>query len=79
MSKWFLIDDCTTAKGATFEEPMAATTREEAAEELRRAWDRLSRADQKARDDFRAVLAEADEDGIIDYETVTDEVTREEV
>lgn len=78
MRKWFLIDDCTTAKGAVFEEPMAAATREEAAEELRRAWDRLSKADQKARDSFRAVLAEADEDGNVDYETVTDEVTREE-
>lgn len=78
MRNWFLIDDCTTVKGATFEEPLAAATREEAAEELRRAWDRLSRADQKARDDFRAVLAEADEEGNIDYETVTDEVTREE-
>ena len=76
MRNWFLIDDCTTAKGATFEEPMAAATREEAAEELRQAWDRLNKADQKARDYFFAVLAEADEDGNIDYETVTDEVTR---
>lgn len=78
MNKWFLIDDMITARGLLTEEPMAAATREEAAEELRRAWDRLSRADQKARDDFRAVLAETDEDGNIDYETVTDEVTREE-
>ena len=71
MKKWFLIDDCGTE---LFNESMNATTKEEAAEELADAWDALTRADQKRRVDFYAILAEPDEDGDPNFDTSADVV-----
>ena len=75
MKAWFIEDDCTSKAANIWVERMKATTKEEAAQELRDEWDRLTRVDKKRRDSFKAIYAEPDEDGGIDYDTVTDEVT----
>ena len=73
--RWYLIDDATHSRGQIFEDQMNAKTREEAEVELKRAWDRLTPAEQKHRDAFYAGYAALDEDGCVDYDIKTDIIT----
>lgn len=74
MKKWYLIDDCTTKKGAVFTEELGADTREEARATIYETWNALTTHDQSLRDSYTAVYADLDEDGGVDYESITDEV-----
>jgi len=57
--KWYIIDDCTTKKGAIYTEEIHGDPREA----LTAAWDALTEHDKAARDSFFAALCETDEDG----------------
>lgn len=72
MKKWYIEDDCGTE---IWTDEMKAQTKEEAVEELRSSWNRLTAHDQKRRNSFRAVCGELGEDGCLDYDSITDEVT----
>ena len=56
--KWFLVDDCTTKKGAIYTSEMKATTREEAERELEAEWNELTEYDKTRRDEFYAVYGD---------------------
>ena len=72
--KWYIEDDCTSKAAAIWTEEMKATTKTEAEDELRKAWNRMTAYEQRRRDSFRAVYGELDEDGCLDYDTIVDEV-----
>lgn len=70
--KWYLIDDCTTKGAFIDEEQLDVETKEEAAAIARSRFDGLSDHDKARRDAFYICLADCDEDGNIDYDTMTD-------
>lgn len=72
MEKWYLVDDCESSKAACFEEVLSAETQEDAITEARLVWDRLTLHDQRDRDEFFVGYADTDEDGCLDYDTMTD-------
>jgi hypothetical protein len=68
--RWWLIDDCTTAAAACWEQPLQVETKEEAVKEARRRWESLTKHDQDKRDNFYVCLCRYDEEGLIDLETM---------
>lgn len=77
MKKWVLIDwrkdDLET------ETILEAKTREEALAEARTKWRKLSRYDQKNRDDFYAAFVEVDEGGYADLDSESGYISIEEI
>lgn len=69
MKKWILIENM----GDQFETVLSATSKEEAIREAKAIWNRLSRFDQKRREEFYIVFAEID-DGIVNLDTATESV-----
>lgn len=70
MKKWFVVDNCLTAKGEIFTHP--ADSREQAYAEATAEWKHLGQHDQSIRDDFYIGQAETDEEGNIDFDSMTD-------
>ncbi len=77
MKKWYMIDEVGTADSYdSFETELKyVNTRAEAEAAIGVAWDSLSDYDQNRRHAFYAVFCEADEDGILDYDTATEVIT----
>lgn len=75
MKAWYLIDDCTTKRAFMDEVKLDVTTKEEAIAEMHSTWDALSEHDKRDRDAFWVALFDADEDGIIDFDTAENEYT----
>lgn len=71
MKKWYLIDDCLASKGQVFESVLDCNTQKKAFDLAVREWESLSAHDQQDRDDFYIGFADVDEDGCVDYETMT--------
>lgn len=72
MKKWYLIDDCLHGARQVFETALDCDSQEEAFDLATREWEALSAHDQRARDDFYIGFADVDEDGCVDYNTMTD-------
>lgn len=71
-AKWYIIDDARTARSEIFEKPIEAANLTEAIKAARKGWDRLTEKEQTARNDFYVCRAKTDEDGCVDYDTMTD-------
>ena len=67
MKSWVLIENM----GDQFETVLKATTKDEAINEARAIWNRLSFHDQKRRKEFFLIYADV-EDGIVDFDSGTD-------
>lgn len=72
MKSWYLIDDCTTKKAHMYDEKLPATTQDRAVELACHTWNALSDHDKKLRDAFYIGLADVDEDGCVDFSSMTD-------
>lgn len=72
MKKWVIIDDCTRKRSAVFDEICMAQTKEGAYAEAKAKWDALTEHDKRDRDAFFVALSGYDEDGCIDYDSMTD-------
>ena len=70
MKKWIIVDDCLTAKGEIFAHPVDSL--EQAYAEACAEWKHLGRHDQGIRDGFYIGFAEIDEDGNVDFDSMTD-------
>ena len=53
--KYYLVDDCTTRRGASWNTVMLATNSMDAVKEMWREWDALTKHDQNERDEFYCV------------------------
>lgn len=71
-AKWYIIDDARAARGEIFEKPIEAAGLTDAIKAARKDWDCLAEKEQTARNDFYVCRAKTDEDGCIDYDTMTD-------
>ena len=74
MRKWYLIDDCISSKAEVFETELKATVKNEAIQEAKEIYNRLSDHDKKLRDEFYIGHFETDEDGNLNYDTMIDYV-----
>jgi hypothetical protein len=72
MKRWFLIDNATKSHAQIFETALDAKDQAEAIQIARREWDHLTDSEKKRRDDFFVGYAEEDEDGDVDWDTMTD-------
>ena len=72
MKKWVIIDDCTSKKAAVYDETCKDQTKEGAYAEAKSKWEALTPYDQRQRDAFYVALTGFDEDGCIDYDSMTD-------
>jgi len=72
MKKWIIVDDCTSSKSQQFEEIIEASDINEAEQIARREWDRLTAHDQNKRDAYYVGYAEIDDDGCVDFNSMTD-------
>lgn len=72
MKHWYFIEDCTSSKSEVYDEILSAETATEAFIEAAGKWDHLAEADRKRRDDAYIGCADTDEDGCVDYDTMTD-------
>lgn len=72
---WYLIDDCTRAKGQIFETRINVSDASHAAAIAEIEWKALSPHDQALRDAFYIGFAALDDDGCIDYDSMTDIVS----
>lgn len=70
MKKWIIVDNCLSSKGEIYTE--RAESREQAFTEAVAAWKHLGRHDQGIRDGFYIGFAEIDEDGNVDFDSMTD-------
>lgn len=72
MKKWYLIDDCLHGARQVFETALDCDAQEEAFDLATREWEALSAHDQRSRDDFYIGFADVDDNGCVDYNTMTD-------
>lgn len=72
MKKWYLIDDCLASKGQVFESVLDCNTQKKAFDLAVREWEALSVHDQQDRDDFYIGFADIDDNGCVDYNSMTD-------
>lgn len=72
-ARWYIIDDATTRDGLIDETPINAKNQADAIQQARLEWEKhLTEAERRRRDDFYVCRAKEDEDGAIDYNTMTD-------
>lgn len=71
MKRWVIVD---YADGDMFEELLPPMNKKEAIEAAVDQWEALSAYDRKRRYEFYVGCAEVDEDGIVDFDTMTDTV-----
>jgi len=70
MKKWYVVDDCMSTKGEIFTTP--AESLQQAREKAAAEWAHLSEHDRKLRDAFYIGFADTDDDGCVDFDTMTD-------
>lgn len=71
MKHWYFIEDCTSSRSEVYDEILTAGTVTEAFIEAAGKWDALTEADRNRRDDAYIGYADTDEDGCVDYDTMT--------
>ena len=72
MKRWYIIRESVHAAGQVFETPIDAADQADAIETARAKFSMLSKHDQDACEDFYVGFAALDEDGCIDYDSMTD-------
>lgn len=75
MKKWVIIDDCTKKRADIYDVTCKAQTKEGAYAEAKAVWDALTEHDKRDRDGFFVALTDFDEDGCIDYNSMTEILT----
>ena len=71
LKAWYLIDDCTEAKAQIFEKELS-NDKEMAIRMATDEWNKLSSHDQKIRGAFYIGYAALDDNGCVDYDTMTE-------
>ena len=71
---WFIVDDATTAKGRLDVEPTDTEDKPTALTKALHVWNHLTHDERKNRDAFYIALGQTDEDGLLDWNTVTETV-----
>lgn len=71
MKNWYYIEDCTSRRSAVFTQQLRAETATEAFIEAVDTWKGLTRNDRNDRDDAYIGYADMDENGCVDYDTMT--------
>ena len=74
MKQWVLIDDETTSKGEVYETKLNTTSDKEAHQLAKNEWTQKTRAEMEKCDSFYIAFADIDEDGCIDYNSMTNTV-----
>lgn len=72
MKHWFWIEDCTSARSEVYDEILPVESKEEALNLASAKWEALTESDRRKRDEAFIGYAEVDEDGCVDYNTMTD-------
>lgn len=73
MKNWYIIDDCTHSKSAVYDEIIKnCRSQADALHSTVSEWKSLAPSDRKSRDEFYIGYADTDEDGCVDYDTMTD-------
>lgn len=73
MRKWYVIDDSTKTDGLILGRVLKATTKEEAIREGRLYWEKyFARQKRHLVDDCYIGNADEIEDGVVDYDSITD-------
>ena len=72
MKKWVIVDDCLSTKGVIYTE--YAECREQALENAKAEWNHLGKHDQGIRDAFYIGFAEVDDDGNVDFDSITETI-----
>ena len=72
MKHWYFIEDCTFSKSEVYDELLNANNATEAFIEAAGKWDKLTEADRNRRDEAYIGFADTDENGCMDYDTMTD-------
>lgn len=75
---WFIIDDVMASRGELFERRLFVDTREEALRQARLDWSYLTDAERDQRSAFYIGYASEDENGCVDYDSMTDIVSIKE-
>lgn len=78
MKKWVIVDDCTKRRSAVFDEICKAQTKEGAYAEAKAKWNALTEHDKRDSDAYFVGHTDFDEDGCIDYDSMTDILTIKE-
>lgn len=72
MKRWYFIEDCTSSRSEVCDEILPADTATEAFVEASRKWNALTESDRTKRDEAYIGYADTDENGCVDYDTMTD-------
>ena len=72
MKAWIIVDDRINSRSAIFEEIIKANSQQQAIDIAKRTWAALSADDKKKCDAYYVGFADVDEEGCIDYDTMTD-------
>ena len=72
MKHWYYIEDCTSTRSAVYDEILPAVDATEAFIAAVNRFTGLTRHDQEQRDEAYVGYADTDEDGCVDYNTMTD-------
>lgn len=75
MNTWYIVDDATTTAGLLDAEPIHTTDKQAALIKALRGWNHLTQSEQKNRDDFYIAFGKADDDGLLDWNTVKETVS----
>ena len=72
MKRWYYIEDCTSSRSEIYSEILTAETATAAFIEAAGKWARLTRSDWMKRDEAYIGYADTDENGCMDYDSMTD-------
>lgn len=72
MKNWYYIEDCTSRRSEVYDEIIPAENATEAFCKAAGIWNRLTEHDRNERDEAYIGYADTDDDGCMDYDTMTD-------
>lgn len=72
---WFIVDDNMNAAGIIDSTPTGTADKQEALVKAWKEWNHLTRVEKINRDDFYIALGRADDDGLLDWNTVAETVS----
>lgn len=75
MKTWYIIDDATRAKSVVYDKDTHTSDKMKALTMAMADWNYLTRTEQDARDDFYIALTNADDDGLMDWNEITETVS----
>lgn len=74
MKQWVIIDDETKSKSAIYETKLNTSDKEEALQLAKHEWTHKTRAEMEKCDSFYIAFTDIDEDGCIDYNSMTNTI-----